>query len=95
MIMVLLFFPENIAAATHRADRVGFVLANKRFAEATDVHVNSSLVNVPIATPHAVDKLLPTKYAASVFQHVQYQLELSRAKPQIAIPALHTVGCTV
>jgi len=55
---------ERVAGTAHRADRIIVVTAVKRLAQAANMDVDGALIDVDVAAPDAVEKLLAGKDAA-------------------------------
>src|ERR1700712_3738942 len=59
---------QRISCAAHGADRVLLAFRVEQFAQATDVHVHSALVDINVAAPDAVEQLLAAEDAARMLQ---------------------------
>src|SRR5262245_60093725 len=55
---------QRVTGAAHGADRVGVVAAVERLAQASDMHVDGTLVDIDLAAPDAVEQLLAREHAA-------------------------------
>src|ERR1044071_2640705 len=75
---------EGVAGATHGTDRIGCTPAIERAAQPPDVHVDGTLVDVDIATPHAVEQLFAGIDAARVLHQEFEQPELGRPEVNLA-----------
>src|SRR5688500_13038583 len=68
----LLHLPEpiiqRVAGAAHGADRVLLAAGVEQFAQAADMDVDGTLVDIDVAAPDAVEQLLAAEYAAGMLQ---------------------------
>ena len=49
---------EGVARATHGAHGIGLLPPDQGFAQAPDMDVDGSLIDIDIAAPYAVEKLV-------------------------------------
>ena len=83
---MLAFDVERIARRPNRPDQVGEVAGIERLAEAADVNVNRSDVDVRVMAPDRVEEPLARENAARVFEEMPEKPEF-RGSERDRLPA--------
>src|SRR4029078_3112442 len=86
---------EGVASAPHRAHGVGLVPPHHCLAQAPDMHIDGTLVDIDVAAPDAVKELRPAEHAARALYEELEQAKLGR--PEMYLPAVprHPVRVTI
>src|SRR6185295_267035 len=71
---------QRVAGAADGADRVLFAAGVEQFAQAADMHVDGSLVDIDVAAPDAVEQLLAAEHATGMLQEKLQQAILGRTE---------------
>src|SRR5690606_8736050 len=71
--------------------RVALLAADKRLSQSPDVNIDRTLVDVGIATPDAVEKLLPRQHTSRALHHELEQPKLSRPEPHLSVAARYAM----
>src|SRR6266700_3646636 len=71
---------ERVAGAAHGADRILLAARIEQFAQAADMHVDRTLIDIDVAAPDTVEQLLAAEHAARMLQEELQETILGRAE---------------
>src|SRR6185295_20225924 len=75
---------ERIARATYRSDRIRGAATIERAPQPPDMHIDGALIDIDIASPHAVEQLLARVDAARALHQEFEQAEFGRPEMHLA-----------
>ena len=73
---------ERIARAAHGPDRIGLARQVEGLAQAADMHIHRSLVDIDVVSPHRVEQMLAAEDPAGALHQEFQQPEFGRAEMQ-------------
>src|ERR1700749_3516171 len=80
---------QRVAGAAHGADRILLAARIEQLAQAADMHVDGTLVDIDVAAPAAVEQLLAREYPARMLQEEFEQPIFGRPEVDRAARARH------